>query len=227
MATQLRLPHTRKPRRHAGGRPPRGPRSSERHETRPRLRASEPVHVTIRVAPTVRSLRTRTAYRAFREALITTFRREDFRVVHVSLQRTHVHLLVEANDRHALARGMQGLQISAARHLNRAANRQGTVFPDRYHSQIIRTPRQARHALAYVLNNWRKHREHLHPFSRTWRIDPFSTAIYFDGWREIADSPTLFPRRASYDPLPVYIPKTWLLTRGWRRYRLIAATERP
>ena len=35
----------------------------------------------------------------------------------------------------------------------------GKVFPDRYHAQIIRTPRQARHALAYVLNNWRKHGE--------------------------------------------------------------------
>ena len=227
MATQLRLPHTRRPRRHAGGRPPRGPRSSERHETRPRLRPSEPVHVTIRVAPAVHSLRRRRAYAAIREALITTFARESFRVVHVSIQRTHVHLLVEATDRLALARGMQGFQISAARHLNAAAHRRGTVFPDRYHSQIIRTPRHARHALAYVLNNWRRHREHLAPFARAWRVDPFSTAVLFDGWRELAASPTLFRPPPTYDPLPVYRPKTWLLTEGWRRYRLISHTETP
>ncbi len=226
MAGQIRLPHTRRPRRHAGGRPPKGPRSSERHETRPRLRPDQPVHVTIRTVPALHSLRRRHAYRAIREALITSFARESFRVVHVSIQRTHVHLLVEATDRIALARGMQGFQISAARHLNAAARRRGTVFPDRYHSEIIRTPRQARHALAYVLNNWRRHREHLHA-RRTWRVDPFSSGATFTGWRELAHSATLWPLPPTYDPLPVWPPKTWLLTTGWRRYRLLATSETP
>jgi hypothetical protein len=27
------------------------------------------------------------------------------------------------------------------------------VFPDRYHAEIITSPRQARHALSYVLSN--------------------------------------------------------------------------
>src|SRR5205814_9644640 len=94
-----------------------------------------------------------------------TARRCDFRIVHLSIQRTHLHLLVEADDKAALASGMQGFQISAAKQLNAAISRgkpqrrRGTVFPDRYHAEIITSPRQARHSLAYVLANWRKHRE--------------------------------------------------------------------
>jgi len=223
---QLRLPLPRR-KKHAGGRPPKGPRSSERHETRAAFKPSQPIHVTIRTTPAIGALRTRDKYRAIREALITSFVRERIRVVHVSIQRTHVHLLVEANDRMALARGMQGFQISAARHLNRAADHRGTVFPDRYHATIIRSRRQARHALAYVLNNWRRHGEHRNGLARRWLVDPFSSGATFPGWRELADRDTFWPLRASYQPLPVWLPKTWLLAEGWKRYGLIGAREVP
>ena len=45
---------------------------------------------------------------------------KNFRIVHLSIQRTHVHLLVEANSKGNSRRGMQGFQISAAKHLNAA-----------------------------------------------------------------------------------------------------------
>ena len=122
--------------------------------------------MVLRVIGAVGNLRRRFTYRAIREATLTTARREDFRIVHVSIQRTHVHLLVEAKDKQALSSGMQGFQISAAKHLNAAISkgkpgprRRGTVFPDRYHAEIITSPRQAHHTLRYVLGNWRKHQE--------------------------------------------------------------------
>ncbi len=206
--------------RKGAGRPPKGRRSSEKHQKRPALRASEPVHVVLRVSRDVGTLRRRQVYHAIRKALIATFTRDDFRVVHLSIQRDHVHLLGEASDRIALARGMQAFQISAAKHINATMNRRGTVFPDRYHAEIIRSRRRARNALAYVLNNWRKHRE---PLVREYAVDPFSTAVEFDGWRDLHQ--TGFP--ASYEPLPVWKPKTWLLSAGWRIYGLVATTERP
>ncbi|HEU4730025.1 MAG TPA: transposase, partial [Kofleriaceae bacterium] len=103
--------------------------------------------------------------------------RERFRIVHVSIQRNHVHMLVEAEHKTALARGMQGFQISAARHINtalgdRVRRRRGQVFADRYHLEVISSPTRARHAIAYVLGNWRKHREDRGPLSSTWRVDP-------------------------------------------------------
>ncbi len=125
---------------------------------------------------------------------LTTARREGFRIVHLSIQRTHVHLLVEARNKGALAAGMQGLQISAAKHLNAAISkgkpgprRRGTVFPDRYHAEIITSPRQARHALSYVLNNWRKHQEDRAAPMSSWKIDWFSSAAMFPGWAEYGD----------------------------------------
>ena len=82
------------------------------------------------------------------------------RIVHASIQREHIHLLIEAETKGELSRGMQGFTISAAKQVNRALGRKnGRVFSDRYHSEVITTPRRARHALAYVLNNWRKHGE--------------------------------------------------------------------
>ncbi|MEJ7599638.1 MAG: transposase [Kofleriaceae bacterium] len=213
-----------------GGRPPKGPRSSERHKTREVFRKGQPVHVVIRAIAEIRSLRTRGTYLAIRKALVVTFTREDFRIVHLSIQDTHVHLLVEADHREALARGMKAFQISAAKHLNaaisarRSERRRGSVFPDRYHAVVIRSPRQARSTLAYVLNNWRKHGEHRANVSRGWEVDLFSSGLTFDGWRDLE---TVRILRPGYPLLPVWRPRTWLLGQGWRKHGLISTTEVP
>ena len=105
--------------------------------------------------------------------------RTDFRVVHVSIQSNHVHLLVEADDKQALARGMQGFAISAAKRLNRELRRRrGEVFAFRYHATPVTNPTQARNAISYILNNWRHHG----CATRTWRIDPYSSAESFHDW---------------------------------------------
>jgi hypothetical protein len=105
--------------------------------------------------------------------------------------------------------------------------RRGNVFVDRYHARTIRTPKQARNALAYVLNNWRKHRENRNPMAREhrWRLDPFSSAPTFEGWRDIDASAIAWP--TTYEPLPVWEPKTWLLREGWKKHGLISSTEIP
>ena len=226
---------SRKPRRGGakGGRPPKGPRSSERHKKRPSFRKYDAQHVVVRATPDIGSLRRRAMYQALRRALVTTFSRQNFRIVHMSIQGTHIHLLIEADDRDALARGMQAFQISAAKHLNAAMakltgkRRRGTVFVDRYHARIIRTPKQARNALAYVLNNWRKHRENRDAAAvkHGWKVDPFSSAPTFTGWRDIDTAAIVWP--ATYDPLPVWEPKTWLLREGWKKHGLLLSTEIP
>jgi REP element-mobilizing transposase RayT len=220
-------------RRRGAGRPAKGPRSSEPHKKRESFRANEPLHVSIRVDSDVGRLRKRHLYKALREATITAAKREDFRIVHLSIQSNHVHLLIEAANKIALAKGMQGFQISAARHLNRAISkrrgrrRAGRVFSDRYHARVLRSPKQARHALAYVLNNWRRHREDEATFTKGWAIDPFSSGIQFAGWKEMENE--LFYRHPppTYEALVVWLPKTWLLREGWRRHGLISMEEVP
>ena len=98
-------------------------------------------------------------YRQIRRVLVRYLGRDDFRIVHVSIQHNHLHLLVEAADQEALSRAMQSFAINAARAINRSMGSHGKVFAYRYHATQIRTPYHARHALAYVLNNWRRHRE--------------------------------------------------------------------
>jgi len=219
--------------RPGAGRPPKGPRASERHQRRPTLRPGQPVHVVLRVARDVGCLRTREMYLAIRQATLTAARRDDFRIVHLSIQGTHVHLLVEADRRTALARGMQGFQISAARHLNAAVSRRrgtrrtGTVFTDRYHLRILSTPRAVRNALAYVLNNWRHHGEDRTGRARTWTLDPFSSAVSFPGWQELAGAAATFAPPPTYRPLVTWPPKTWLLRAGWLRPGRIGAFEVP
>src|ERR1041384_6761142 len=122
---QLALWKKRGGKRRGAGRPPRSPRSGSPHKERPFLHARYPVHVTLRVVGAVGNLRRRCVYQAVREATLTTAQREDCRIIHLSVQRTHVHLLVEASDKAALARGMQGFQISAAKHLNAAISKIG------------------------------------------------------------------------------------------------------
>jgi putative transposase len=221
---QLVLFKKRGGKRRGAGRPPKGERAGSPHKARPTLHARYPVHVTLRAIAAVGSLRRRVTYRAIREATLTTARRERFRIVQLSIQRDHVHLIVEADNTEALAAGMQGFQISAAKHLNAAISkgkpgprRRGSVFPDRYHAQIITSPRQARHALNYVMNNFRKHQEdRVSPVSK-WMIDWFSSAAMFPGWAEYGDEPFLWRGPETYDPLIVYQPRTWLLREGWKK----------
>jgi REP element-mobilizing transposase RayT len=222
---QLVLFKPRGGKRRGAGRPPNGHRAGSPHKKRPYLHARYPVHIVLRTVRAVGNLRRRCVYQAIREATLITAMREDFRIVHLSIQRTHVHLLVEADDKAALAHGMQGFQISAAKHLNAAISkgrpgprRRGTVFPDRYHAEIITSPTQARHAISYVLlSNFRKHGEDRKAPMSGWTIDWFSSAVMFPGWAEYGDDAFLWRGPPTYDPLIVYQPRTWLLREGWKR----------
>jgi REP element-mobilizing transposase RayT len=172
------------------------------HGTRPFHDRRLPVHVVLRVTQEVGRLRRAKAYAAVRLAMIALVLagRTSFRVVHVSIQRHHIHLLCEADDRLALANGVRALCISTARRLNalvseeRGQPRRGRVFTDRYHATTITKPRQARHALAYVLNNWRRHREDLAGLGEARAlVDRYSSGIAFGGWAERDGVPFAWP----------------------------------
>jgi REP element-mobilizing transposase RayT len=226
------------------GRPRKKGRRPVPHVERPELVARHPLHVTLRVKPEIGSLRKAKMYKALRHATYVTAAFEGLRLVHVSIQREHVHLLIEADGKQALSRGMQGFKISAAKQINRAlggeggerseggerggggtpARRRGTVFAERYHAEVITTPRRARHALAYVLNNWRKHGEDR---GRTYNTDPYSTGCVFTGWKAFERRSLMWEVPEGYHPLVVWLPQTWLLREGWKRYGPIGFREVP
>ena len=108
--------HRGGPRENAG-RKPTGDFAS--HAVRPPIDKRHPQSVTLRVVPEVGWLRRLDTYAAVRHALRAVLPRSlEFRIVHLSVQNTHVHLIVEANDKHSLANGMRAFQISAAKAIN-------------------------------------------------------------------------------------------------------------
>ena len=168
------------------------------HLRRPPLAGRFPVHVTVKVRDDVRSLRTRICFSALKSAFTAGRERFGFRLVGYSVQGNHIHLLVEGADARALSRGMQGLTIRMARALNRALERSGKVFCDRYHAHILRTPSEVANARNYLMNNQSKHHEH----ARGWQLP----SSYVDEYAGISIEITA-------------APQTWLLKVGWRRSR--------
>src|SRR5262245_1819645 len=148
---------TRGGRRTGAGRPPKGDRPGVSHLRRPLHSRHHPLHVTLRVKQGVSSLREQALFSVVRKALAGAKQQFGFSLVHFSVQRDHLHLIAEANDRTALSRGVQGLSIRIALAVNRQLGRKGRLFADRYHARALKTPREVQFALRYVLLNERKH----------------------------------------------------------------------
>lgn len=199
-ARQLLLPMHR----HGGARPGAGrPRSSRlvTHVARPVFDGSRaPLHVTLRMATGVWNLRSQRGFACVAHALAAERARGELRVVHFSVQGNHLHLVVEAHDRLVLARRMQGFSIRLARRVNAMmGRRRGRVLGDRYHARVLRTPREVRHVIAYVLGNHTKHAAQAGRAAPA--VDRFSSAVMDCG---------------SKRPL-VLSPQTWVLRHGWLR----------
>jgi hypothetical protein len=209
---ELPMPNTWGGRRPGAGRKP-GPRPWVPRLPRPAHEASHPVHVTLRARREAGSLRARDVFPHLRDT-IGKASSGRFRVVHFSVRHDQVHLLVEADAREPLIRGLQGLAIRLARAVNRARGRRGRVWADRYHARALTTPREVRNALVDVLVNGRKHRTGRGEF------DPCSSAVYLRGRR---DRGYLALGRTP----PVVPPHSWLLKVGWRRHGPLDVDERP
>ena len=208
--------------RQGAGRKPKGAKAGVSHGARQKLSRHYPVHVTVRLGRGLPRLRNKKALRVLKNALSAGSDRFGFRLAHFSVQANHLHLICEANNQKALSRGMQGLSIRVAKGLNRLWQRKGRVFADRYHARILRTPREVRNALCYVLNNARRHARRLGKAL----LDPFSSGFWFNGWKETRGREPPGVPGAKEDP-PLARATTWLLTKGWRRRGLIGMGEVP
>ena len=239
--SQLELPVAVTPRR-GGKRPGAGrPRTNKdarknaSHRRRPEHAARCPVHVTMRAAKGVPSLRSELVQNLLKETLKLQSRRDyggGFQVVHFSIQKDHLHLAVEAKgasvadvarhprlvsqrakrgletkDRDMLRRGVAGLAISFARRLNKLFARKGSVWAERHHRRELATPTEVRNALVYIFQNFRRHGVRVYGVGAT---DRFSTAPAFDGWAEPHDT---WNETEPWHPSA----RTWLLGHGWLR----------
>lgn len=207
LPAQLSLAHARVPGRggpRVGAGRKKAARPNVRHRVRPVHRRHQPVHVTLRCAKGIPSLRAERMERLLR-ASIARSQREGFRIAEYSLQVDHVHMVVEADDGALLTQGMRAFAIRVATRINRHifGRRRGKVWADRYHRRDLTNPTAVRNTLIYVLKNFAKHgvgdvRGH---------IDPCSSAPWFRGWMQIIEPPS--------EPAAVAPARTWLLREGW------------
>jgi putative transposase len=218
-AVQIDLVHAYRGRggpRPGAGRKPRAGRRPVPHRRRRAVRRDRPLHVTLRLRAGLPGLRRAGEFQRIRSA-IGASHKERFRVVHFSVLSNHVHLVVEADDRRALARGMQGLKIRMTRRLNRLWGRKGSIFSERYHDREISTPKEARTVLLYMVGNYRKHAAQSGRCLPPRWVDPFSSARQLDGWNQ----------RVRLEPGVVASPQSWLLRVGWRRHGRLDAHAIP
>ncbi|HKA86633.1 MAG TPA: transposase [Haliangiales bacterium] len=188
----------RKPTGEIGGYDGRGrPQAGVSHGRRPEINPRHPLHVTLRAVNGAPSMRTFAIVREIGRLLKRrALQARACRVVHFTIQKDHIHMIVEAADRTALSRGVQGLASGIARVVNRTAGCAGGLWRDRYHARPLRTPTEVRNCLIYVLRNGVKHG------STARAVDPCSSAAWFGGLRT--------------DAAPVVPARTWLLATGWR-----------
>jgi REP element-mobilizing transposase RayT len=180
--------------------------------------------VTLRIVDGAPSLR-RTELVGLIRRSISRAHREGFGIAEFNVEPNHLHLIVEAESNRARECGLKGLNSSIALSINRKIGRRGRLFADRYHARSLKTPREVRNALRYVLNNARHH-ELSSQYDSDW-IDPCSSAPWFRGCREPVRPNTWWKRELLAQPSPVAEPKTWLLRAGWRRHGEIAFDEVP
>jgi REP element-mobilizing transposase RayT len=225
----MTLDQARRPTGRGGWRPgagrPRG-RTKVAHERRASFSARHPQHVTLRVVPGLPTLRRFRPLEVVHASIAAANRSETFRVVHFAVLSNHMHLIIEAAGAEALARGMQGLAVRLARGLNRVLDRSGTLFAERYHARELKSPREVRNVLRYVLLNGHHHAAQRGE-RRAWWADRYSSGAWFDGWRRPLRPAEPWQRELVAMTPPTAPATVWLLTTGWRRWGPLSFDDLP
>ena len=95
---------------------------------------------------------------------IKNCRSHGLKVLHFSLQSNHLHLLVEAPNNEILTRAMRSLSVTFSKGIGK-----GRVQLERYHLHVLRSLKETRNAVHYVLFNEQKHtglkKAYMNPYS--------------------------------------------------------------
>lgn len=118
------------------------------HRIREKVNYRTPLHINFKYRT---SIKNKTCLKLLKRAIVNA-RSHGLRINHFSMQSNHIHLIVEAETNEILTTGMRSLTVTFAKGL-----KQGRVQLERYHLQVLKSIRQTKHALHYVLFNKQKH----------------------------------------------------------------------
>ena len=144
------------------------------HRRREKITARTALHINFKVRA---SIRNKHCLNILKRA-IRNSRSKGLRVVHFSLQSNHVHLIVEATHNAILTKGIRSLTITFSKGIAR-----GQIQMERYHLHVLKTVRETKNALHYVLLNEQKHSG-----LKKAHVDDYSSLGTMRGLRELAQS---------------------------------------
>jgi len=118
------------------------------HRVREGVNHRTPLHINFKYKTFIRN---KICLRLLKRAILNS-RKHGLRIIHFSLQHNHVHLIVESDTNQQLTKGMRSLTVTFAKGLD-----QGRVQIERYHLHVLRSLRETKNAVQYVLFNSQKH----------------------------------------------------------------------
>ena len=118
------------------------------HRIREEVKTKNALHVNFKYKAYIRN---KVCLKLLKRAILNS-RRHGLRIIHFSLQSNHVHLILEAETNLLLTRGMRSLTVTFAKGLQ-----MGKVQIERYHLHVLKSLRETRNAVHYVLFNNQKH----------------------------------------------------------------------
>jgi REP element-mobilizing transposase RayT len=203
-------------RRRGAGRPNRS--RTVNHMKRAKIDEKKPAHITLHLKEKLTTLRRKDLLKAFARSA-NGANAYGLHVLHFSLQRNHFHMIIEVKNNGALADGMRSLAGRFGKAVRAVEGRTGAVFAGRYHLHVLRTPREMKNALSYVLLNRARHTDLID------HLDPYSSARHFADWRALLGKRISGLLREELESaancerpdLGLSPPGSWLASRGWIR----------
>lgn len=118
------------------------------HRTRELVTKRTPLHINFKFKTLIRN---KHCLKLLKKAIINA-RSHGLRILHFSLESNHVHLIIEALDNQTLTKGMRSLTVTFSKGVAK-----GRIQIERYHLHILKTLKETKNAIHYVLFNHQKH----------------------------------------------------------------------
>jgi len=144
------------------------------HQRRERVTTKQALHVNFKVRT---SIRNKECLQILKRS-IQNARSHGLRVLHFSLESNHIHLILEASNNTVLTKGMRSLTITFAKGVEK-----GRIQIERYHLHVLRTLRETKNAIHYVLFNHQKHKG-----LKTAHVSAYSSLGLIEDLRSLAKS---------------------------------------
>jgi hypothetical protein len=156
--------------RHGGRRPgsgrPRQRSPGVSHRSREVVSAKTPLHVNFKYKAFIRN---KDSLKLLKKA-IQNARSHGLKVLHYPIEANHIHLILEAKSNALLSKGMRSLTITMAKGpgLER-------VQVERYHLHVLRSIREVKNSIDYVLFNKQRHEKRKYS-----TIDQYSSLLLME-----------------------------------------------